>query len=269
MSGKSTTQSAKDTAAKPATAEQLPAQSDPQNLHGNAYLVEQAQMGDHDHHHHHHHHHAAEPGARSSSAENSNRQPNSELPAETQQSLKDQLQSNSATEPVMRDIITHGRGLAFKIRWSTGGGYYDGTDIFIDPNEPANEWFGTMAHEIVHMRNDAIGKEGNIRTDTREDYVRKQMEDEIEGQAICFGALIEEGTGSDSAAGYNRFLEWMRTNRSDLMECAEDGGSTTTEIIELAKTWLEDKYRNEWQTSTTGQNYYDYWGGAWDRANQP
>lgn len=38
-------------------------------------------------------------------------------------------------------------------------------------------------------------------------------------------------------------------------------------IVALAKNWLADKYRNVWTPSNTGDNYYDYWGDAWDRAH--
>lgn len=261
MSGKSTSSQAKDTASETG-ADILPAQDDAQNLLGNSYVVAQAQGQEHGHDHH-HHHHAPEPG-RTSGSGSDGRNPNSELPAAIQESLKQQVSTNTATRSVVQDIITHGRGMNFKIRWSEGGGYYNGTDIFIDPEEPEEHWFGTMAHEIVHMRNDAIGREGDIRRDSREDYVNKQMEDEIECHAICFGALIEEGKSQDGAAGYNDFLAWIQAARPDLMDCPEEGPSGTEEIIALAKTWLEDKYRNEWTTSNTGVNYYEYWGSAWD-----
>ena len=38
-------------------------------------------------------------------------------------------------------------------------------------------------------------------------------------------------------------------------------------IQTLAEAWVEAKYRNEWTTSNTGENYYVYWGRIWDDAH--
>ncbi len=35
----------------------------------------------------------------------------------------------------------------------------------------------------------------------------------------------------------------------------------------MAEAWVEHKYKTEWTTSNTGENYYDYWGKAWDDAH--
>jgi hypothetical protein len=221
--------------------------------------------------HAHTHNQAPEPGqVAGGGGADQGRVVNTAIPDETRRALIRQLTDSAATRAVMGDILRESGSLDFQVKWSERGGYFDGTAIFIDRNETENDWFGTLAHEIVHMRNDLIGAGGEVMQDSREDYIRKQMTDEIESQAICFLALIQEGKEEDTAAGYTEFYQWMMTVNSMWMA----SGPTESQdqmnrqmIVALAKNWLEDKYRNVWTTSNTGVNYYDYWGDAWDRAH--
>lgn len=59
------------------------------------------------------------------------------------------------------------------------------------------------------------------------------------------GTLLQLGRGSGEV-GLPDFISWMEQNHPDLLESGPE----------------------DWVTSNTDENYYDYWGGYWDSVNR-
>lgn len=78
------------------------------------------------------------------------------------------------------------------------------------------------------------------------------------------GTLLQLGRGSGEV-GLPDFISWMEQNHPELLESGPEADWDA--LQEQARSWLEDRYRNDWVTSNTDENYYDYWGGYWDSVN--
>lgn len=148
----------------------------------------------------------------------------------------------------------------FPIVWSARGNYHRSGTIHLDRTGNESDWLRSLAHELVHLQTYLEGDAADVGSMTREAFVEAKMTDEINAHAAAYLSLLQLGAASSRARGYNAFRSHLRATHPELL--AEQDW---TAVEERAKTWLEDKYRNEFTTG--GQNYYEYWGQAWDRAH--
>jgi hypothetical protein len=148
--------------------------------------------------------------------------------------------------------------------WSAQGGYHRTGEIWLDRTKNGAHWLKSMAHEITHLQTFLAGRAANIATMSRADYVNAKMTDEIEAHAASYVALIQLGALTTPAQG---FAEFRRHLARQLPTAVRKG--RWSDVEGLAKRWVEQRYRTDpaWRTANTGENYYDYWGAAWDRAH--
>ncbi len=192
----------------------------------------------------------------------------SEVPAELKTRLMDRLRSAPATSAVLDDIQQVRGNTDFQVLWSRRGGYQSRDRIFIDRTEEETLWLSTLAHEITHLNAHLRGEQGDVENQSREDYIDTQMTEEIQAHATTYVALLQMGHDRHPCTGYDEFVEWLQENHPTHAVCFDDEAEEQANfdaIEELAKPWLEDKYRNDWRGSSSGLNYYEKWGAHWDR----
>lgn len=182
------------------------------------------------------------------------------IPAELRTRLMERLRASSEVQSVLEEIRTGRGNLDFAIKWSSRGNYHSAGEIYLDLNRDEEAWVPSLAHELVHLATFVCGRAADVATNTREEFVRLKMEDEINAQATQYVALLQMGNTTARPAGYQDFRAHLASDHAAALTDENWG-----EIERLAKVWLEDKYRNEWTTSNTGENYYTYWGNYWDR----
>ena len=155
-------------------------------------------------------------------------------------------------------------GGAFDIKWSARGNYQRSGAIFLDRNNTVAKWLPSMMHELNHLDDHRQGRMPNVRTAEREAFVNQKMFNEIRAHALGYVSLIQyrrqgEALPTTPPAGFDDFVVVL-----DAAETADGSCFSEAKIVELATPWLEDKYRNDWRGSRSGQNYYEKWEAYWD-----
>ncbi|GAB4569274.1 MAG: hypothetical protein Tsb0020_23370 [Haliangiales bacterium] len=182
-----------------------------------------------------------------------------EISAEIRERLMARLAAAPASQETLEAIEAARGDLGFSIKWSARGGYHRSGTIWIDLNDSEDEWFSTLAHETVHLRVFLEGREANVSEQERDDYVSTRMENEIEAHATTYIVLLQAGELTSTETGFQQFLAFLRSDHAEALE-----NEQWAAIKDLAKPWLEQKYRDEWVGSATGRNYYEKWGDHWD-----
>lgn len=182
------------------------------------------------------------------------------IPAELRTRLMERLRASAEMQSVFAEIRTGRGNLDFAVKWSSRGNYHSAGEIYLDLNGNEEAWLSSMAHELVHLSTFVCGRAADVATNTREEFVRLKMEDEINAQATQYVTLLQLANTTARPAGYQDFRAHLASDHAAVLT-----NESWSEIERLAKVWLEDKYRNEWTTSNTGENYYTYWGNHWDR----
>jgi hypothetical protein len=158
-----------------------------------------------------------------------------------------------------------------------GGSYYDSSSnsMVIDSNHPPARAALSFVHELNHARYHHEGLSANIRTLSREEYIRQMVEEEAEGVIKSLEAKIElEGTPTD----VSRFTYPLERQYREAYRVATDAARASNPEIaedELRRIGREAGRQRvirgfmdgEVQTSNTGEPYPDYYGRAWDRAH--
>ena len=216
--------------------------------------------------HDHGHEQEPTPGADGGADLDTTRPVGSLIPADVRTELMTEVRRSARMQQVLREIEEHG-GAAFDIKWSARGGFHSAGTIHIDRRHAMSSWIPTMMHELNHLNDHRQGLNPSAgTTGSREAFVNTKMRNEIRSHAISYVGLIErEGSGAAAAsppAGYTEFRTHLRER-----EAAERVCFASSAIQAIAEQWVEAKYRNEWTTSNTGENYYDYWGRIWDEAH--
>lgn len=189
------------------------------------------------------------------------------IPDDIRTQLMTQVRTSARMQQVLTELEAHG-GAAFDIKWSARGGFHSAGTIYIDRRQEMSSWIATMMHELNHLSDHRQGLNPDAATTaSREGFINTKMRNEIRSHAISYVGLIErEATGAAPAsppAGYTEFRAHLRER-----EAAAGGAHfSSTQIQALAEAWVEAKYRNEWTTSNTGENYYVYWGRIWDEVH--
>ncbi len=186
----------------------------------------------------------------------------SDVDADTRKKAMDGLAAAPRSKEILDDIKKLRGDLAFPMKWSNQGTFHGAGTISLDRNTNYEDWFAGMAHEIVHLHTFLAGKAADIKTMTREDFVKAKMEDEINAHAASYVALMQSGKETAPAKGYAEFRTHLKTALPDALKNKDWPAIETS-----AKKWLEERYKTDasWTTSNTHENYYDYWGKAWDK----
>jgi hypothetical protein len=184
--------------------------------------------------------------------------------ADTRKKVMDTLDSTPRTKTVLDEIKKLRGDLNFSMKWSNQGTYHGTGAIWLDRNKNYEDWRAGLAHELVHLHTFLSGNAADIKSMTRENFVKAKMDDEINAHATSYVALLQQDKKSAPAKGYAEFRAHLEKDHAKTLTDKDWAAAER-----LARVWLEDKYKNDasWQTSNTNENYYDYWGKAWDKAH--
>lgn len=175
------------------------------------------------------------------------------------------LRSAPRASAILDEIFRIRGDLLFPIKWSAMGSYHLGEAIWLDRTKNQPQWLLDMSHEIVHLHTFLAGREANVSTMSRDEYVNAKMNDEINAQAANYVTLLQLGKTTAPEVGFADFQPYLARTLPTAV-----GEKRWEEIEALAKSWIEQHYRTgTWRTSNTKENYYDYWGAAWDMAHKP
>lgn len=184
--------------------------------------------------------------------------------AETRIRVMEALLAAPRSRAILDDIATLRGDMFFPLKWSARGGFHRSGEIWLDRTKNELHWLKSMAHEITHLHTFLSGGAADISAMGREEFVNAKMTDEINAHAASYVALLQLGTTNAPAQGFQQF----QTHLTRTAPTAVRDGDWA-EVERLAKTWIEQRYRTDpaWRTSNTNENYYEYWGAAWDRAH--
>ncbi|MDY0062759.1 MAG: hypothetical protein RBU45_23315 [Myxococcota bacterium] len=183
------------------------------------------------------------------------------IPTDIREDLFTKLAAIPRVKEVL-DAIEAAKGLDFPIKWSDQGTFQSGGAIYLRTTSTPESWVASLAHELVHLQTYVEGKAANAAAQTKEEFVAAKMDDEINAQVTTYVALLQQGETSNSSAGFDEFYAFLTADHAEALT-----GKKWTEIATLARTWMVDKYKNEWVTNNTQENYYTYWGNHWDDVN--
>ena len=168
----------------------------------------------------------------------------------------------SATAKKTIEKIEKKTGKTIPLKWSSKGSFHQGGTIYIDKNRSLDKQVNSLAHEINHLYDYVFGRQPDVTKLTKDEFVKKKMDNEIKAQYRTYMAYEERGAKGAKPLGYAGF-------KAKVDEEAKKTGKalTAAEKQEIGKKYLEEQYKNVWKTSTTGKNYYEYWEEHWKSVN--
>jgi hypothetical protein len=167
---------------------------------------------------------------------------------------------------ILEDIQRMRGDLNFAMKWSQRGTFHRTGEIWLDRTANEARWMASLAHELIHLQTYLAGRAADIMTMEREAFVTAKMTDEVNAHAAGYVSMLQLGATTATPQGFQAFRLHLAATAPDAIRRGE------WDVIEAAaRTWLETRYRSDpaWRTSNTRENYYDYWGGAWDRKHPP
>ncbi|MEQ8755500.1 MAG: DUF4157 domain-containing protein [Coleofasciculus sp. G1-WW12-02] len=182
------------------------------------------------------------------------------------------------TIPTGKEALKLMDNYAAGVNFAAGGGsYYDSASnsMVIDSNEPPAKAALTFVHEMNHAKYHHQKLSADVSSLSREEYVKKMVEEEAEGTVKSIEAKIElEGTDIDvSKASFP-----LETEYREAFKAAVDSEKTKNIDVgeeklktvgrEAGKKRVTQGFMNgEVVTSNTGESYPDYYGKYWDKVN--
>jgi hypothetical protein len=187
------------------------------------------------------------------------------VPADVRAQVFDPMSGSPRAQTILGAIRRLRGDLAFPVRWSSRGTYHQTGEIWIDRTWTLAQNIVAVQHEITHLHTYLSGGAANITTMTRQEFVNAQMVDEINAHAAGYVTHLQLGTTGAEPQGFSAFRAHLTRTAPEVLRTRN-----YARIEELAKTWVEARYRAGdpgWRTSNTDENYYTYWGNAWDAAH--
>jgi hypothetical protein len=157
-----------------------------------------------------------------------------------------------------------------KTEYSVGVEYQAGTGSFydsgankmtLDTTETAEESALTFVHEINHAHWHHKGLGADVQTMTREAYVQKMLDEEVEGTVLSI-----EAKGEIVAAGATITATFpLESEYRTAYDAAKAAGQGTEDCRKAGLERVMLGFKNgEVVTSNNGQSYPDYYGDYWD-----
>jgi len=154
------------------------------------------------------------------------------------------------------------------------GSYWDDKKIIISRSESVNSAALTIVHELHHARSTKSGTTGKPKTDKREDYVKKMVEEESVGTVKSIQAkneLVAQGEKiSDTFPLESQYNKSYAKGAEDYKKANPDAAAADIDTAgQKAGLDAVRKGFNEGTvvTSNTNEKYPDYYGKDWDDAN--
>jgi hypothetical protein len=192
------------------------------------------------------------------------------VPNDVRTKILDELKAAPASKETLDAIDKAGKG-TFPMKWSKKGTYHSKGEVWIDRAKSDDALVSGVAHEIVHLRTFVEGKAADVSKDSREDFVAKKMDDEINAHATSYVTLLQLGKLSNPAAGYDEFVKKLEKDTPDVLTKIKDSKQRSSvdwgPVKTSAEAFVKAKYETEWVGSKSGENYYEKWGRVWDEAH--
>jgi hypothetical protein len=187
------------------------------------------------------------------------------VPADIRAQVFDPMSGSPRAQTILSAIRRLRGDLAFPVLWSSRGTYHQTGEIWIDRTWTLAQNIVAVQHEITHLHTFLSGGAANISTMTRQEFVNAKMVDEVNAHAAGYVAHFQLSTAGAEPQGFSAFRAHLTRTAPEVLRTRN-----YARIEELAKTWVEARYRAGdpgWRTSNTDENYYTYWGNAWDAAH--
>jgi hypothetical protein len=187
------------------------------------------------------------------------------VPADIRAQVFDPMQRSPRAQTILAEIRRLRGDLNFPVKWSSRGTYHQSGEIWLDRTWTLAQNIVAVQHEITHLHTFLSGGAANVTTMTRETYVNAKMADEINAHAAGYVTHLQLGTTGAEPQGFSAFRTHLTRTAAAVLR-----DRNYARIEELARTWVEARYRAGdpgWRTSNTDENYYTYWGKAWDAAH--
>ncbi|HEY9609168.1 eCIS core domain-containing protein [Allocoleopsis sp.] len=196
--------------------------------------------------------------------------------------MKTILDASATGKEALKLMEDHKVAVKFK---PGGGSYFDSSSnsMVIDSHETAANSALTFVHEMNHARYHHEGLSADVTSLSREDYVKKMVEEEAEGTVKSIEAKIElEGTKIDvSKASFPLEKEYRKAYKASIdaakAKLPKRGliGTMIDEAKLLIAARIAGKERvikgfmdGEVVTSNTKEAYSKYYGKYWDKVNK-
>jgi Domain of unknown function (DUF4157) len=227
-----------------------------------------------------------------------------------------EVQEFVKASPTGQNALDLQKKYSIALKWQPGGGsYYDASSksMVLDSALNAEQVALNFVHEMNHAQFDqegkgAHGKDKNISTMGREEYVKSMLDEEVEGTCLSIETKMElEAAGQKVSSKYPLEDEYRAAydkvtggkggakkdadkgaDPKDAKDATKDAGSKKDDDA-AAKSGgakaeakgldpegkkagreavLKGFQDGKVQTSNTGEKYPDYYGNAWDKANK-
>jgi len=182
------------------------------------------------------------------------------VPNDVRTGLIDKLKAIPRSKETL-DAIEKAGKLDFPLKWSDTGTFHSAGSIFLRTTSTEASWIASMAHELVHLQTFVEGKAADAKKQGRDEFVKAKMDDEINAHAATYLTLLQSG-GTAGAAGFSEFKALVEKDHKAQLDAKK-----WSELDTIAKSYLTKKYKEEFKTNNTSENYYEYWGKHWDKAN--
>jgi hypothetical protein len=145
-----------------------------------------------------------------------------------------------------------------KIDPNVTGAFWNGTEIVLGPGY---EDAAVLVHEANHARYTKEGRSADIEHQTKDDYVRSALDEEIAGTIQQIYAAREF-----RAAGHSAASSVSEQQYDAAYDQAIDEGKSTAEADRAGQAAVAQGFNDGTiKTSNTGQSYVDYYSQAWDQ----
>ncbi len=153
------------------------------------------------------------------------------------------------------------------------GYYFNGTKIVLNTNSPERMALD-LVHEANHAMQKAAGKTADVNKETRDEYVRKMLEEEITGTVNAIElkqALLKKGKTisavppleSDYVDAYKKAVDELKKSNPSASEADLDAAGKKAGREAVKKGFDSGKI----VTSNTHEKYAIYYGKEWDKAH--
>jgi hypothetical protein len=152
-----------------------------------------------------------------------------------------------------------------------GGSYWDGSKVVVDRNESTQEAALTLVHEVNHSKATLDHTGADIAKDSRSDYVRKMLDEEVKGTVDSIKTKNELlAAGHTVSASFPLETQYNKASQDAVDALKKSDPHATPAALAAAgekagtAAVLKGFQDGSVVTSNTKEKYPDYYGSGWD-----
>jgi hypothetical protein len=184
------------------------------------------------------------------------------------QDMKDLVKDSATGSAAMKYLDDK----KLKVEFVAGGGsYWDGSKVVVDRNESTQEAALTLVHEVNHAKATLESTSADVAKDTRADYVRKMLEEEVKGTVDSIktkNELVAAGTPIAASfpleAQHNKAaqdaIDALKKSDPKASDAALAAAGEKAGTAAVMKGFQDGSV----VTGNTKEKYPDYYGSDWD-----